>query len=84
MSKPLHPILQSVKAYLEKEGISIQTFACSVLDYMPDSAKYIQGTGAERECTRAWTVQVWRQMQGINTPRKDRLLAYQNWLNAQQ
>jgi len=72
-----------VKSYLEREGISMKNFACQLLDFLPDSAKYIQGTKQERECTRAWEIQIYRHLAGEITPRKDRLIAYSNWLNDQ-
>lgn len=83
MGKPIHPILLQVKSYLEKEGISIADFACAILDYLPDGSKYTQGSGEEITCTRKWKVGVYRWFAGEHTPRKERLLAIQNWLNDQ-
>lgn len=75
----MSPIVQDINEFLELHGIDRQTFACEVLEYLPESKKFLQRTGFERRCTRAHKVQIWRHLAGNHTPRKEMLTAFQNW-----
>ncbi len=82
-SKGIHPTVSSVNAYIKKAGLKRYEFACALLDYLPESARYIQGSGEEHQCTPAWQKACYRWLAGHHIPRKDVLLAMHNYLQDQ-
>jgi len=78
--RQMHPTVSALNAHLKKTGLKRWEVACLLIDYLPDGAKRLQGSGEERTCSDAHKKQVYRMLSGKHTPRKDMLTAMANLL----